>query len=327
MNLLRNIKYQKPHSCTKKGSCGTCTNWKNRTCYGNFVKYICDNNGKILCTKKLPKQYYDREKKIYFLKGKVGKTSIYDIKNIDNSLEIYKEVNLTMKKKGYIRKKELIEYTKNNYGIKVTNRMLNWYCKIGLLEPGIMERFAGVTGSVSYWKEDTPKLLYVIKKLKSEGFKVKIKEMKYWLDLLNLNEKDIEEIKKIQEEDSEFNRNIMFSLGIKLKDKTDLLNNYPLKLFDYKKLITRLDIFKRVVILRAYAELDQKKITEIYINSGIVTTVQDGMSLTKSKIDDILDNPKIVINLEIPEIRVNYGGPVNKEVVFKKDGLSEVINN
>lgn len=70
MNLLRNIKYQRSHSCTKKGICGECTNWKNGTCYGNFEKYICDNNGKILCTKKLPKQYYDREKKYIFWKVK-----------------------------------------------------------------------------------------------------------------------------------------------------------------------------------------------------------------------------------------------------------------
>jgi len=301
------------------------------------------------------------------LKGKVGKTSIYDIKNIDNSLEIYKEVNLTMKKKGYIRKKELIEYTKNNYGIKVTNRMLNYYCKIGLLEPGIMERFDGVTGSVSYWKEETPQLLYVIKTLKSEGFKVKLKEMKYWLDLLNLNEKDVEEIRKMQEEDSEFNRDIMFSLGIKLKkakywvdlfnlsendveeikkmqredmeynrdvlfsigitpeQKKDLLNNVPLKLLDYEKLITRLDIFKRVAILRAYIELDQKEITKIYVDSGTVTKVQYGIPFTKSPIDDILYNPEIDINLGIPEIRVNYSDPVSKEVVFKKDGLIKVI--
>lgn len=315
MNLLRNIKYQKSYSCTKKGVCGTCTNWKNGTCYGNFEKYICDNNGKILCTKKLPKEYYDREKKIYFLKGKIGKTSIYDIKNIDNSLEIYKEVNSIMKKKGYIRKKELIEYTKNNYGIKVTNRMLSYYCKIGLLEPGIMERFAGVTGSVSYWKEDTPKILYVIKSLKECGYKIKLNKMKYWLNLLKLSEGSIKEIRRIQEEDENFNENILeIKIGITPAQKKYLLKNYPLKLFDYKKLITRLDILKRVIKERAYSELD-------------FTYLKRETSKDINELEESLDNPEIEINLEIPEIKVIYKEPVNKEVILKKDGLIELIDN
>ena len=239
--------------------------------------------------------------------------------------KIINKVGEIVKKKGYITKDELKEIAKN-YELKLTDRLLNHYCELGLIEHSIMKRLPGIPGTVSFWKEDTPKILYVIQNLKNKGYKIKLKEMKYWLDLLNLNEKSIEEIKEIQEEDSEFNRNIMFSLGIELYDKDYLLNRIPLKLFDYEKLITRLDIFKRVASLRAYIELDQEEITKIYDDSGTVTKVQYGISFTKSPIDDILDNPKININLDIPEIKVIYEKPVSKEVVFKKDGLIKVIN-
>ena len=239
---------------------------------------------------------------------------------------IISKVGEIVKEKGYITKDELREIAKN-YEIKLTDRLLNHYCGLGLIEHSIMKRVSGIPGTVSLWKEDTPKILYVIQNLKSEGYKLKLKEMKYWLDLLNLDEKNIEEIKKIQEEDLEFNRNIMFSLGIDLEDKNYLLNNIPLKLFDYEKLITRLDIFNRVLIERAYIELDQEEITKIYVDSGIVTKVQYGIPFTKSKIDDILENPAIKINLDIPEIKVIYEEPISKEIVFKKDGLIKVIDN
>jgi len=240
--------------------------------------------------------------------------------------KILSKLREIVKEKGYITKDELREIAKN-YGIKLTDRLLNHYCELGLIEHSIKKKLPGVPGTVSFWKEVTPKILYVIQDLKSEGYKIKLKKIKYWLDLFNLSENDVEKIRKMQREDMEYNRDILFSIGITPEQKKDLLNNYPLKLFDYKKLITQLDIFKKVVSFKAYVELNQKEITKIYVDSGTVTKVQYGISFTKSPIDDILDNPKIDINLDIPEIRVSYSDPVNKEVVFKKDGLIKVIDN
>jgi len=271
--------------------CGICPTWKKGDCHGFFSRIITDEDLKVIISK-------------------------------------WGEI---VKKRGYIKKDELREIAKN-YEIKLTDRLLNHYCELGLIEHSIMKRLRGIPGTVSLWKEDTPKILYVIKNLKEKGHKLKLKEIKYWLDLLNLNEKNIEEIKKIQEEDSEFNRDIMFSLGINLDDKEYLLNNIPLKLFDYKKLITRLDILNRVLIERAYIELDYEKIIIIAKKSRPLITWTEINKYEKApivgdRVDDILNKPKIDINLYIPEIKVIYKEPVNKEVVFKKDGLIKVIDN
>ena len=283
--------YPKQRVCTEKGICGTCPVWKKGDCYGYFSRIITDDDLKII----IPKL------------GEI------------------------VKKESYITKDELREIAKD-YEIKLTDRLLNHYYKLGLIEHSIMKRLKGIPGTVSFWKEDTPKILYVIQNLKEKGYKIKLKEIKYWLDLLNLNEKNIQEIKKIQEEDSEFNRNIMFSFGISLEDKEYLLNNIPLKQFDYKKLITRLDILKRVLIERAYIELDYEKIISIAKKSRPLITwtkinKYEKEIIVEDRVDDILNNPKIEINLDILEIRVNYDKPVNKEVIFKKDGLIKVIDN
>lgn len=219
-----------------------------------------------------------------------------------------------MKKKGFITKKELIKICKDKFGIEITRGILDFYSRIyKLIESGQIERIKGITGSVSFWPEDTPKLLYTIRTLKECGYKIKLEEMKYWLNLLKLSEGSIKEIRKIQEEDEDFNENIELKIGITPAQKKYLLKNYPLKLFDYKKLITRLDILKRVIKERSYSELD---FTDLKIET----------SKNINKLEKSLDNPEIEINLDIPEIKVIYKEPISKEIIFKKDSLIEVIN-
>ena len=291
ISILNKNYYPKQRVCTEKGMCGTCPTWKKGYCYGFFSRIITDE----------------------------------DLKKIIN------KVGEIVKKKGYITKDELKEIAKN-YELKLTDRLLNHYCELGLIEHSIMKRLPGIPGTVSIWKEDTPKILYVIQNLKKKGYKIKLKEIKYWLDLLDLNEKNIEEIKKIQEEDSEFNRNIMFSLGINLDNKKYLLNNIPLNMFDYKKIITKLDILNRVLIERAYIELDYEKTISIAEKSRPLITwtkinKYEKEIIVEDRVDVILNNPEIDIDLDIPEIRVSYKEPVNKEVVFKKDGFIKVTDN
>lgn len=231
----------------------------------------------------------------------------------DDLKKIIDKLGEIVKKKGYITKDELREIAKN-YEIKLTDRLLNHYCKLGLIEHSIMKRLAGFPGTVSFWKEDTPKILYVIRSLKECGYKIKLNEMKYWLNLLKLSEGSIKEIRRIQEEDENFNENIEFKIGITPTQKKYLLKNYPLKLYDYKKLITRFDILKRVIKERAYSELD---FTDLKIET----------SKDINELEESLDNPEIEINLEIPEIKVIYKEPISKEVILKKDGLIKVIDN
>jgi len=217
-------------------------------------------------------------------------------------------------KKGYITKKELIKICKDRFNLEITRGILDFYSRVyKLIESGQIKRVKGITGSISLYPEGTPKILYTAISLKESGYKIKFKEMKYWLNLLNLSEGSIKEIKKIQDEDENFNENILeIKIGITPKQKKYLLKNYPLKLFDYKKLITRLDILKRVIKERAYAELD-------------FTGLKIETSEDINKLENSLDNPKINLDLDVPEIKVIYKEPINKEVVFKKNSLIEVI--
>ncbi|MBA7583991.1 hypothetical protein ES708_25943 [subsurface metagenome] len=243
-----------------------------------------------------------------------------------------------MEKKGFITKDKLIKIAKIN-GIKATDRLLNWYKNLKLIEPSKRKRFPGIPGTVSFYKNDTLKLLYVIKNLKETGYRLKLREIRYYLDLLKLDNESTREIEKIKRENAEYRKDILFSIGITPEQKEYLLDNIPLKLLNCKKLITRLDIFKRVVGLRAFAELDQGEITKVItsdINSRPEINRQNMLDeiIKKGKlkslefkysrsIDDILDNPKISINLKnaTAPISAEYLDPVNRLVCFSNKGV------
>jgi hypothetical protein len=262
------------------GLCGICREWKKDFCEGRFKRFIKDDEGNIL----------------------VG----YDGRYLKYPIEIYIEVCQKMKKLGYISKDKLMEKVNTEYDLDITDSMLKYCVLLGLVEKGIREGVDGITGSVSFWKDDTPKLLYVIRTLKESGYKIKLEKMKYWLDLLSLDKESVEEIGKIILEDQKFNNLIEGNIGITLDQKRYLLRNYPLRLFDYKKLITRLDILNRVIKERTYIELD---LTDLMIE----------ISKDMNKHDEFLETenyPEISINLNLPEIRVIYKEPINKIMVF-----------
>lgn len=298
MSILNKNYYLEQKACTEKSLCGICKLWKYGYCKGYFSRIITEEDLKII----LPK---------------------------------WREI---VEKEGFITKDILIKLA-NNYGIKVTDKLLNWYKNLKLIEPSNQKRLPGIPGTVSFYKDDTLKLLYVIQDLKETGYKLTLKEIKYYLDLLKLDKKSIEEIEKIKREDTDYKKDILFTIGITPKQKEYLLNNIPLKLLNYKKLITRLDIFKRVVSLRAYAELDQEEITKIITNN-----INNGPEINRQKmldeiikkdklkfiefkysrpIDDILDNPKISINLKnaTAPISAKYAEPVNYLVCFSNKGI------
>jgi len=243
-----------------------------------------------------------------------------------------------VEKKGYITKDILIKLA-NNYGIKVTDKLLNWYKNLKLIEPSNQRRLPGIPGTVSFYKDDTLKILYVIQNLRETGYRLTLKKIKYYLDLLKLDQKSFEEIEKIKREDIEYRKNILFLLGITPKQKEYLLDSIPLKLLNFNKLITKLDIFKRVAGLRAYAELDQEELTKIItssINNGPEINRQNMLDeiIKKGKlktiefkhnrpIDDILDNPIIQINLKnkVVPISAKYSDPVNHLICFSKHGI------
>jgi hypothetical protein len=149
--------------------------------------------------------------------------------------------------------------------------------------------------------------------------KIKLDKLDSFFDLLEL--KNINEIKQIIEENIRFEKSIFSRLGITPEQKKNLLENYPIDLYDYNKLITRYDVFERVILDSAYSKLDFNEIAELANKSKIKRTwiqYNDGTKepIVSSQIDDILDNPEIEINIDRPEIIVTYESPLNRKVIF-----------
>lgn len=157
--------------------------------------------------------------------------------------------------------------------------------------------------------------------------KIKLNKLDSFFDLLEL--KNINEIKQIIEENIRFEKSIFARLGITPEQKKNLLENYPIDLYDYKKLITRYDVFERVIADHAFSKLDFNEIAELANKSEIKRSwiqYNDGTKelIVSSHIDDVLDNPEIEINLDKPEITVTYKAPLNKTVIFTP-GSIEVV--
>lgn len=215
----------------------------------------------------------------------------------------------------YIDKTQLTKDAEMYFGIKdISSSKLFYYSKMGLIE--FIEKIGNPAGkgSISLYAKNTPGILYFINQLQGQGFQ--LIEIKEYLDLIKLN--DITQIQNILEEDTGFNEEMPFLLGIDKKIKEYLIENVPINLFDYKKILTRLDYLERAVKLRAYAELDYKELTEIIVKN---TKIIKKGSKFESIFNDILDNPGIEINLDIPEIKVIYKEPVSKTVIFKQNSI------
>ncbi|MGB3346668.1 MAG: hypothetical protein WBA71_05415 [Candidatus Humimicrobiia bacterium] len=175
----------------------------------------------------------------------------------------------------------------------------------------------GIRESVAIYPKDIPGMIYLIGIMQDQG--MKLGEIKTYLNLLDLDIKALKEIKEITKGDKRCRENILFEEGITPGIKAYIFKNVLLKLLKKLK-ITSLEKFNKIIELKAYAELDYKEITDLIIkNSKNLEAF--------NKIQKILEDPEIDINLDIPEIKVIYKEPINKEVVFKKDSLIEVINN
>lgn len=222
-----------------------------------------------------------------------------------------------------LTKIEVLEEAKEYFGIEnISNMILQNYIAKGLITRIRHFHEKGISGSVAIYPKNTPGMLYLIRMMQDRG--MQLKEIRGYLRLLELDHEAIIDIKKIIEEDERYREDILFKEGITPEIKDYILENVPLKLLKLRKLkITRKEKLYKIIELRAYAELDYKEITNLIKNSNNLEAL--------NKIEKALEDPEIPEiddkNLDIPEIKVIYKEPVNKEVVFKKDGLIEVIDN
>ena len=226
-----------------------------------------------------------------------------------------------------ISKREFMSDLKTYYGIEEVSKIkLQNYVKIGLIKRLKHYHKKGKIGSQADYPQNSPGLIYLIKVMGDR--RVKLKDIKTYLDLLSLNFESVRDIKDIIEEDKRYRENMLFKEGITPETKDYLLKEIPLKLLDLKKFkITNFERLKRIIKLRAYAELDYKEITKLIIEN----------SKEFNKIQEILDSPGVETNIDkidltnkdsIKEayISVRYAEPFYITVLFKENQI-EVISD
>lgn len=72
---------------------------------------------------------------------------------------------MEIKKYGRITKQEVFQILREKYLLYLSERSLQNYIDKGLIEPGIREGSKGMRGTVSFYPETTPEMIYVIKLL------------------------------------------------------------------------------------------------------------------------------------------------------------------
>lgn len=104
---------------------------------------------------------------------------------------------MKIKELGLITKQEVLDQLKR-YGIKIKSRTLAYYIAEKLIEPPIRKGMPGITGSVSFFREQTPLKITNIKSL-IEKFELTLKEISKYKDLgFNFDELKINKLNKIE---------------------------------------------------------------------------------------------------------------------------------
>lgn len=219
-----------------------------------------------------------------------------------------------------ITKTELLEEIKKFYGItSLTNNILQNYLAKGLIKRLDHTFVKGIRGSVAYFPENTPGLIYLIETLKNEGYE--LIEIKKYLDLIKLNSVEVlNKIKWLIDQDRIYKEKIIYKEGISPKTKAFLLKEIILnpKITGYGKL-------EKVISLKAYSEIDRLEIARLILeNSQNLKAVDD--------LQEKLENPEIKTNidkLDLNEknaidrayISVKYDDPFNIDVLFKRNEI------
>jgi DNA-binding transcriptional MerR regulator len=297
--LFRNNHYLKPKSCViqKKNrvgywSCTSCYQYKNGNCEGDF---------------KSPAERKNQEK----------------FQKIYNQIHLGRVLALM----GKITKEDLKETLKERFNIIVTNRSLQWYSEHGLISSSVQRRVDGLRGSVAIFEKDTVKLIYAIDRLKKLGVKIKLNDIKYYLNLMKFfskqetyqNEDTIkkldiltfQELKNLKMEDT-FVKGIILSDKYTKKQKNKVIKEFPVFHTEIT-FLTRWDLLEELIEALAYASLDFEEIKELR------------KKYEDWQIEPVLDNPAIETNIDLIDeknieqtfIFAKYDKPVSKTVYFK----------
>ncbi len=158
MKAINKKKYCK----IKGGACFLgCEDYKNNNCPGYYKTFILPKNIRI----NIP--LYNEFKNNYF-----------------------EEILMEIKKRGYITKQEVFQILKEKYKIDFLPRNLQFYVDRGLIEPGVKEGFPGIRGTVSFYGEKVPVLIYTIQELMNKH-KIILKDIKKYKDIIYEFKEDV----------------------------------------------------------------------------------------------------------------------------------------
>lgn len=126
------------------------------------------------------KDYKSDKCKGYWGTLRLGNENIQIPYKYEYEENFFYNIIMEIKKAGYITKQELLDMLSDQYDLKFSSRNLQYYVDEKLIEPGIIERFPGITGSVSFYKENTVfKILAIQELTKKRNFTIeKIKNNK-----------------------------------------------------------------------------------------------------------------------------------------------------
>ena len=198
--------------------------------------------------------------------------------------------------KGYFLNKEQVIEEGEKYGVKITDRKFQYYKDIELIR------------HVAYglYKKDTPKLFYVIKRIRQIPYPIKLEQIKFYLDLLKLNDEKWQKIKWLKQEDETIEKYIALR-GI-TKKIIDKLQIYYSALF-YETILSRLTVFKEILCFRGIVE----------IWDYIEELKKDKSKRDKLLIENVKENPAIEIDTEKRFIAVRFDVPISKTVTLKQN--------
>ena len=218
---------------------------------------------------------------------------------------------MKIKEVGLITKQEVLDQLKR-YGVEISSRTLAYYIAEKLIEPPIRKGMPGITGSVSFFREQTPLIIPGIKEL-TEKYELTLKEVRKYKDLIyNIKELEIS--------------SYFFELSGEIKNKYGIETDE----FQYMKTIHDLNRIKFISVLKVYAcaeagykydpkisglKIDNKDFIAIafptfklLIDRNIVKTIH-----VKIVEKDILKSKNVVKTFE--ELKAF------KEIIYSKEGM------
>ena len=276
--IRNNLYYNKTNACS--GFCCLCEEYRKKRCDG-YQKTICDNKGNILHQFPLPVdyQYFNEE---YLTEKELG--------HRNNTEKLLEDFFKKMKEKEYIKKSEVFELLKSKYNLDISERNLRFYVLKEIIDPPVVSRVPGISGSVSFYKKITPEIIFLVKWLLKGKGKHSLEEIAYFFKLLKFE--DVDGIKRLAEP----------------KDIKDRIERLELISMAYFKALAELDLFEKINMM-----------TEKEIKEHSFGKVRKG--------NDIVSGPMLLLDLsnskvEKDRICIKLFKPIGKQIEFSRKGIT-----